>query len=78
LNRPTRRTAPVTSEAAKNLAKQKPALPKLLIADDERHIAEGLQMLLEEEGYSVATATSGTEGRGKRRAAANTDLSWPI
>ena len=36
-------------------------LPKLLIADDERHIAEGLQMLLEEEGYSVATATSGTE-----------------
>jgi DNA-binding NtrC family response regulator len=34
---------------------------KLLIADDERHIAEGLQMLLEEEGYSAETATDGEE-----------------
>jgi DNA-binding NtrC family response regulator len=34
-------------------------LPKVLIADDERHIAEGLQMLLTEEGYSVDTATDG-------------------
>jgi len=34
-------------------------LPRVLIADDERHIAEGLQMLLEEEGYSVDTATDG-------------------
>jgi DNA-binding NtrC family response regulator len=49
------------SEADKATPKQKPVLPKLLIADDERHIAEGLQLLLEEEGYSVATATSGTE-----------------
>jgi DNA-binding NtrC family response regulator len=34
---------------------------KLLIADDERHIAEGLQMLLEEEGYAAETATDGEE-----------------
>ena len=32
---------------------------KVLIADDERHIAEGLQMLLTEEGYDVDTATDG-------------------
>ena len=35
--------------------------PKLLIADDERHVAEGLQMLLAEEGYDVDTATDGDE-----------------
>ena len=35
--------------------------PKLLIADDERHVAEGLQMLLAEEGYEVDTATDGDE-----------------
>ncbi|CAN5805645.1 sigma-54 dependent transcriptional regulator [soil metagenome] len=35
------------------------SLPKVLIADDERHIAEGLQMLLTEEGYEVDTATDG-------------------
>jgi DNA-binding NtrC family response regulator len=35
------------------------SLPKVLIADDERHIAEGLQMLLAEEGYEVDTATDG-------------------
>ena len=35
--------------------------PKLLIADDERHVAEGLQMLLAEEGYEVETATDGDE-----------------
>jgi DNA-binding NtrC family response regulator len=35
------------------------SLPKVLIADDERHIAEGLQMLLAEEGYDVETATDG-------------------
>ena len=34
-------------------------LPRVLIADDERHIAEGLQMLLTEEGYDVDTATDG-------------------
>src|SRR5687767_9814763 len=33
--------------------------PKVLIADDERHIAEGLQMLLAEEGYHVETANDG-------------------
>jgi DNA-binding NtrC family response regulator len=32
---------------------------KILIADDERHVAEGLQMLLTEEGYAVDTATDG-------------------
>jgi DNA-binding NtrC family response regulator len=32
---------------------------KILVADDERHIAEGLQMLLAEEGYEVDTATDG-------------------
>jgi DNA-binding NtrC family response regulator len=35
------------------------SLPSVLIADDERHIAEGLQMLLAEEGYTVDTATDG-------------------
>jgi DNA-binding NtrC family response regulator len=34
---------------------------KILVADDERHIAEGLQMLLAEEGYEVETATDGQE-----------------
>jgi DNA-binding NtrC family response regulator len=36
-------------------------LAKLLIADDERHIVEGLQMLLQEEGYEVETATDGKQ-----------------
>jgi DNA-binding NtrC family response regulator len=36
-------------------------LAKLLIADDERHIVEGLQMLLQEEGYEVDTATDGKQ-----------------
>jgi DNA-binding NtrC family response regulator len=58
LNRPRRRTVENDKTTA---AKPKGALPKLLIADDERHIADGLQMLLEEEGYSVETATDGTE-----------------
>jgi DNA-binding NtrC family response regulator len=35
------------------------SFPKVLIADDERHIAEGLQMLLTEEGYDVETASDG-------------------
>ncbi|MGH7578034.1 MAG: sigma-54-dependent transcriptional regulator, partial [Longimicrobiales bacterium] len=35
------------------------SVPKLLIADDERPIVEGLQMLLVEEGYDVETATDG-------------------
>ncbi len=32
---------------------------KILVADDERHIADGLQMLLADEGYEVDTATDG-------------------
>ena len=36
-------------------------LGRLLIADDERNIAEGLQMLLIEEGYDVETATDGKQ-----------------
>ena len=32
---------------------------KILVADDETHIAEGLQMLLADEGYEVDTATDG-------------------
>ncbi len=35
--------------------------PKLLIADDERPVAEGLQMLLTEEGYEAEMATNGEE-----------------
>jgi DNA-binding NtrC family response regulator len=40
---------------------QKQDLPRLLIADDERNISEGLQMLLEEQGYSVDAAKDGEE-----------------
>jgi DNA-binding NtrC family response regulator len=36
-----------------------PSFARLLIADDEMHIAEGLRMLLEEEGYSADTVTDG-------------------
>ena len=32
---------------------------KILIADDERHVAEGLQMLLADDGYEVDMATAG-------------------
>jgi DNA-binding NtrC family response regulator len=35
--------------------------PKLLIADDERHVAEGLQAILSEQGFVVETATDGEE-----------------
>jgi DNA-binding NtrC family response regulator len=38
-----------------------PPFARLLIADDEKHIAEGLRMLLEEEGYSADTATDGNQ-----------------
>jgi len=34
---------------------------RVLIADDERHIAEGLQLLLQEDGYEVDTATDGSK-----------------
>jgi DNA-binding NtrC family response regulator len=33
--------------------------PRLLIADDETHVAEGLRMLLKEEGYDTESATDG-------------------
>ncbi len=35
--------------------------PKLLIADDERHVAEGLQMILSDDGYPAEMATDGEE-----------------
>jgi DNA-binding NtrC family response regulator len=35
--------------------------PKLLIADDERHVAEGLQLILSEDGYPTEMATDGEE-----------------
>jgi DNA-binding NtrC family response regulator len=60
LNRPKRKTA-ASPDPEKSASKPQAPLPKLLIADDERNIAEGLQMLLTEEGYSVETATDGTE-----------------
>lgn len=41
------------------------SVPKLLIADDERPIVEGLQMLLVEEGYDVETATDGLKEIGR-------------
>ncbi|MGH7502265.1 MAG: sigma-54-dependent transcriptional regulator [Longimicrobiales bacterium] len=34
-------------------------VPRLLIADDETHVAEGLRMLLQEEGYTTESATDG-------------------
>ncbi|HYJ80210.1 MAG TPA: sigma-54 dependent transcriptional regulator [Longimicrobiaceae bacterium] len=34
---------------------------KILVADDERHIVEGLQMLLADDGYEVDTATDGKQ-----------------
>jgi DNA-binding NtrC family response regulator len=45
------------------------SLAKILIADDERHIAEGLQMLLQEEGYEVETATDGQKAWEKLKSA---------
>jgi DNA-binding NtrC family response regulator len=41
--------------------------PKLLIADDEKHVAEGLQILLTEEGYAAEMATDGAEAWEKVR-----------
>ena len=40
-------------------------MTKLLIADDEKHIVEGLQMLLQEEGYTVDTANDGQKAWDK-------------
>ncbi|HSM37576.1 MAG TPA: sigma-54 dependent transcriptional regulator [Longimicrobiales bacterium] len=41
------------------------SLPKLLIADDERPVAEGLKLLLAEEGYETDMATNGEEAWDK-------------
>ncbi len=38
---------------------------RVLIADDEKHVAEGLQMILVEEGYDAETATDGEEAWDK-------------
>lgn len=35
--------------------------PKLLIADDERHVAEGLKLILSDDGYAAEMATDGEE-----------------
>ena len=35
--------------------------PKLLIADDERHVAEGLKLILSEDGYPAEMAADGDE-----------------
>lgn len=35
--------------------------PKLLIADDERHVAEGLKLILSEDGYPAEMAADGEE-----------------
>jgi len=35
--------------------------PKLLIADDERHVAEGLKLILSDDGYHTEMATDGEE-----------------
>ena len=36
-------------------------LKKILVADDERDIAQSVQIFLEQEGYQVATASDGCE-----------------
>ena len=41
------------------------AFARVLIADDEKHIADGLQMLLQEDGYEVDTATDGSKAWDK-------------
>jgi two-component system alkaline phosphatase synthesis response regulator PhoP len=40
---------------------------KILVADDEPHILRSLQVVLEEEGYVVVTATNGEEAFNKTR-----------
>ena len=37
------------------------AAPRLLIADDEKNISEGLRLILQEEGYETETATNGDD-----------------
>ncbi|HET9438937.1 MAG TPA: sigma-54 dependent transcriptional regulator [Longimicrobiales bacterium] len=65
MNKPRRK--PTETEKPAPKAQPKSNHPKLLIADDERHIAEGLQMLLGEEGYVVDTASDGNEAWAKAR-----------
>lgn len=52
---PARKPVPAAPQTSPN------AVAKLLIADDEKHIAEGLKALLEEEGYGADTATDGNQ-----------------
>jgi len=59
------RSRRTTSRADSPKKKQDMGLGKLLIADDERHIAEGLQLLLQEEGYEADTATDGKQAFDK-------------
>ncbi len=40
---------------------------KILIADDEQHIQELLEMIFEEEGYEVVTASDGAEAVEKAK-----------
>ena len=40
-------------------------MPKILVIDDDRSICESLDLYLEEEGYDVQTALTGTEGLRK-------------
>ncbi|MGH7476468.1 MAG: sigma-54-dependent transcriptional regulator [Longimicrobiales bacterium] len=59
-----KRTTQTTEKSAAKPAASRAANgdgPRLLIADDEKHVAEGLQLLLGEEGYVVETATDGEE-----------------
>jgi DNA-binding NtrC family response regulator len=42
--------------------------PRVLIADDEKHVAEGLQMILKDEGYEAESATDGDEAWEKLKA----------
>jgi DNA-binding NtrC family response regulator len=59
------RTRPTRAAAKPQKPKQETRLGKLLIADDERNVSEGLQMLLAEEGYEVETATDGKQAWDK-------------
>ena len=63
MNKPRRKPG----ETEKAVTKPQSIQTKLLIADDERHIAEGLQMLLGEEGYNVETAADGNEAWEKAK-----------
>jgi CheY-like chemotaxis protein len=53
------RYAGVLGEELDRVHRRIELLLRLLIADDERHIAEGLQMLLADDGFEVDIATDG-------------------